>query len=89
MDNNNSDDQSHHPTTTQTPDDQYGITEDDLVFDCPFCGRNFVIDQQAAGRSFPCPGCGKDIEIPTIEALASGNNDDEEDERRQQRLIKQ
>ena len=80
MDNNNSDGQKPTPDNNPNPDDQYAITEDDLVFDCPFCGRNFVIDKQAAGRTFPCPGCDRDIEIPPIEDLLSNNNDDDHDE---------
>ena len=70
-------DQPKNQSTPETeggvtdPKEIYGITDRDLLFDCPHCGKNFVIDQQAAGSAFSCPECERDIEIPPLETLMS------------------
>jgi predicted RNA-binding Zn-ribbon protein involved in translation (DUF1610 family)/FtsZ-binding cell division protein ZapB len=65
---------SQPPESDSGSENAYGITDHDLVFDCPHCGRNFVIDQRAAGRAFPCPECEREIEIPPLEELLESGN---------------
>ena len=36
-------------------------------FSCPFCLRPIKAGVKASGKQFPCPGCGKEITVPTIE----------------------
>ncbi len=80
---------SNNKPSSPSPEDgldagnSYEITDHDLMFDCPHCGWNFVIDQQAAGRAFPCPKCEQEIEIPPLdvlekEAAEATTNDQEE-----------
>lgn len=48
----------------------------DIVFDCPECGGNLVVDEKGAGRKVPCPHCQQTIQIPApSEAKAEENND--------------
>lgn len=37
----------------------------DIIFDCPECDHNLVVDKQAAGRVVTCPECGSQIQVPT------------------------
>jgi len=45
------------------------ISEKDIVFDCPHCGKSLAIDYRGAGLSFRCPGCRKVIEVPIPEGI--------------------
>ncbi len=45
------------------------ITIRDIVFDCPNCGHNLVVDYRAAGLSVPCPECHAIIYAPIPEEL--------------------
>ena len=35
-----------------------------VPFACPHCGEQTLVDEQFAGRSGPCIGCGKLIVVP-------------------------
>jgi hypothetical protein len=35
-----------------------------LSFSCPHCGLETLVDDEFAGQSGPCAGCGKDITVP-------------------------
>src|SRR5262245_15590172 len=37
-----------------------------IAYSCPHCGKQFSVDEQYAGQSGPCAGCGKPITIPPI-----------------------
>jgi hypothetical protein len=41
----------------------------DIVFNCPHCGLEIEVDQDAAGQQFDCPTCQKVLTVP--EAAAS------------------
>ena len=48
--------------TERTPED---FTEDDLIFECPFCSKSMSIDKRGMGLTIECPECGKQIKVPT------------------------
>src|SRR5437016_308783 len=41
-----------------------------IAYSCPHCGKQFSVDEQYAGQSGPCAGCGKPITIPLVGAGA-------------------
>jgi predicted RNA-binding Zn-ribbon protein involved in translation (DUF1610 family) len=40
------------------------VTERDIVFDCPHCGGELVIDQAGAGMQVDCPFCHMTVDVP-------------------------
>lgn len=44
------------------------IREGDILFDCPFCGKNLAIEAAGAGLMVPCAGCGKPVQVPIPDA---------------------
>lgn len=40
------------------------VTDRDIVFDCPHCRGELVVDQEGAGMSLSCSHCGRTIAIP-------------------------
>ena len=40
-----------------------------IVFDCPQCGHNLVVDYRAAGLQVPCSECGAIIQVPIPDAM--------------------
>ncbi len=49
--------------------DDVEITPTDIVFDCPQCGHNLVVDYRAAGLQVPCSECGAIIQVPIPDAM--------------------
>jgi DNA-directed RNA polymerase subunit RPC12/RpoP len=43
----------------------------DLVFDCPECSHELIVDAQAAGMMVPCPECGASLLVPKPEEVAA------------------
>jgi len=41
------------------------ITEQDIVFECPNCGKSMVIDEAAVGMIVDCPDCRSQVIVPT------------------------
>ncbi len=41
------------------------ITDRDIVFDCPHCRGELVVDQDGAGMTLSCSHCGRNITVPT------------------------
>lgn len=41
------------------------ITDNDIVFDCPHCGKSLCIDQRGAGLMITCSDCEARIEVPS------------------------
>lgn len=41
------------------------VTERDIVFDCPHCGGELVVDQEGAGMTLACTHCRKNIAVPS------------------------
>ena len=50
------------------------IQPDDIVFDCPQCGKNLAIEARGAGMTITCPDCQNPIQVPypESESLESG-----------------
>lgn len=44
------------------------IREGDILFDCPYCGKNLAIEAAGAGLMVPCAGCGKPVQVPIPDA---------------------
>lgn len=42
-----------------------------IQFSCPACGKQSLVDDQYAGQSGPCSGCGKTITIPFPAGISS------------------
>jgi DNA-directed RNA polymerase subunit RPC12/RpoP len=40
------------------------IGPDDLVFNCPRCGKSLTIDHRGAGLMVPCPDCSSQVMVP-------------------------
>lgn len=45
------------------------LGKNDIVFDCPHCGKNLAIDYRGAGLAIHCPACSKEIEVPIPEGV--------------------
>ncbi len=66
------------------------ITEQDVVFECPECGKSLAIDRRGAGLTIACPGCQTLVRVPvpqdvklrqavqTLASLAGGESSVEE-----------
>lgn len=48
--------------------DTSDIREGDILFDCPYCGKNLAIEAAGAGLMVPCAGCGKPVQVPIPDA---------------------
>ena len=44
------------------------IREGDILFDCPYCGKNMAIEAAGAGLMVPCANCGKPVQVPIPDA---------------------
>ena len=44
--------------------DSVEIRDTDIVFDCPHCGKNLVIDYRGAGLKIECSECNKPALVP-------------------------
>lgn len=40
------------------------VREGDVLFDCPFCGKNMAIEAAGAGLMVPCATCGRKVQVP-------------------------
>ncbi len=45
------------------------ISDTDIVFDCPHCGHNLVIDYRGAGLQINCAQCGQAVSVPIPEDM--------------------
>ncbi len=62
--------------TENTPNDiDAEIRDTDIVFDCPSCGKNHVIDYRGAGLPINCSECGKEILVPIPSGMEIGDLD--------------
>jgi predicted RNA-binding Zn-ribbon protein involved in translation (DUF1610 family) len=53
---------------TQSADD-VEIRDTDIVFDCPHCGKNLVIDYRGAGLQIKCSECGEGVLVPIPDGM--------------------
>ena len=45
------------------------IRDTDIVFDCPHCGKNLVIDYRGAGLQINCSECGEPVLVPIPDGM--------------------
>lgn len=45
------------------------IRDTDIVFDCPHCGKNLVIDYRGAGLQINCSECGETVLVPIPDGM--------------------
>lgn len=45
------------------------IRDTDIVFDCPQCGKNLVIDYRGAGLQIECSSCGSNVLVPIPDGM--------------------
>ena len=45
------------------------IRDTDIVFDCPHCGKNLVIDYRGAGLQINCSQCGTSVLVPIPDGM--------------------
>ena len=45
------------------------IRDTDIVFDCPQCGKNLVIDSRGAGLQIECSSCGSNVLVPIPDGM--------------------
>lgn len=53
---------------TQSAED-VEIRDTDIVFDCPHCGKNLVIDYRGAGLQINCSECGEPVLVPIPDGM--------------------
>lgn len=46
------------------------VSERDILFDCPQCGKSLCIDERGAGLVIACSDCGQRMQVPTREEQA-------------------
>lgn len=51
------------------PDQDEGIRDTDIVFDCPHCSHGLVIDNRGAGLVITCANCGNPVQVPIPEGM--------------------
>ena len=49
--------------------DEAEIRDTDIVFDCPHCGKNLVIDYRGAGLQIRCSQCGETVIVPIPDGM--------------------
>lgn len=49
--------------------DEAEIRDTDIVFDCPHCGKNLVIDYRGAGLQINCSECGQSVLVPIPDGM--------------------
>ena len=45
------------------------IRDTDIVFDCPHCGKNLLIDYRGAGLQISCSECGETVLVPIPDGM--------------------
>ncbi|MDF3127690.1 hypothetical protein P0Y35_00630 [Kiritimatiellaeota bacterium B1221] len=42
------------------------FTDDDIIFECPFCSKSMAIDKRGMGLTINCPQCSGMVRVPTV-----------------------
>ena len=53
---------------TQIVPEPADIREGDILFDCPYYGKNMAIEAAGAGLMVPCASCGRAVQVPIPDA---------------------
>jgi len=56
------------------------ISEEDIVFECPRCGKSMAIDRRGAGLTIACPDCQAYVRVPWAPGEAPSSVEEESDE---------
>ena len=64
---------------TNKREDMTDVRVGDILFDCPYCGKNMAIESAGAGLMVPCANCGRAVQVPipdqaTPEAPVAANH---------------
>src|SRR6202166_2325537 len=51
--------------------DEIVVTNQDILFDCPSCGKSLVVDVSAEGMIVDCPQCRTNVIVPPRSAMRS------------------
>lgn len=68
-------DDAYKSAGAELPDEDADIRPTDIVFDCPHCSHNLVIDYRGAGLQTRCVECGEMIQVPIPEGMKLGDLD--------------
>jgi len=50
--------------TAKEAKENTGISERDVVFECPSCAKSLAIDRRGAGLTISCPQCSEPVRVP-------------------------
>ncbi len=50
----------------ENPEAIAGPTGNDIIFDCPYCGKSLAIDSRGAGLTIQCPDCRQEVGVPAL-----------------------
>lgn len=56
---------------TEQPEGDSALKPDDIVFECPHCGKSLAIDEEGAGLVVICPDCQARVQVPGEEGGSS------------------
>lgn len=68
-------DDAYKGASADFSEDDADIRPTDIVFDCPHCNHNLVIDYRGAGLQTRCVECGEMIQVPIPEGMKLGDLD--------------
>lgn len=51
---------------TEPTNDKIEFTDDDIIFECPFCSKSMAIDKRGMGLTINCPQCNGMVRVPMV-----------------------
>jgi predicted RNA-binding Zn-ribbon protein involved in translation (DUF1610 family) len=66
--------ESEAVVTQVAPDSVVAVSDRDIVFNCPHCEGELVVDRDGAGMTFNCPHCGGRIAVPFFRGTGAGDS---------------
>lgn len=60
---------------TDTETNTAEFTEDDIIFECPFCNKSMAIDKRGMGLTINCPECDGLVRVPTVSETTDNSPD--------------
>lgn len=60
---------------TDTETNTAEFTEDDIIFECPFCNKSMAIDKRGMGLTINCPECDGLVRVPTVSETTDSSPD--------------
>ncbi|MBQ6137087.1 MAG: hypothetical protein IJI73_06930 [Kiritimatiellae bacterium] len=62
-------DKKNEAEVREAEGEEVEIRDTDIVFDCPYCGKNLAIDYRGAGLQINCSECGKEVLVPIPDGM--------------------